>query len=79
MSVVETPVVVHLEHEGPEIHHLTCCIPEDPGHVALCGTDTRDTPWTLGEGGQDCVVCAELERTPMCPVLGVCMPGRGLP
>ncbi|MFE0059960.1 hypothetical protein [Streptomyces sp. NPDC059003] len=49
-----------------EIAHYTCCDP----NWGLCGLNLSDAP-SAGDGEQECVVCADLDRAlmkcPLCP------------
>jgi len=44
-----------------ELIHLTCCRADDPGRVALCGTDVTNDRWVDPATKTTCVVCADME------------------
>lgn len=61
--------------------HATCCRDDDPGDVALCGTDVAGE-WMSRDTSPTCIVCAHLadadcdENLPVCPLMALVEGGR---
>lgn len=56
--------------------HATCCREEDPGDVALCGTEVAGE-WMSRDVSPTCVVCIDLDEAdcdddaPACPLMAL--------
>lgn len=74
-TIEQLPVRVPGSSLPSSLHHLTCCRDDDPGEVALCGTDVSGEPWKIRGTKATCLVCADLEFIacdpdgPACPVI----------
>lgn len=61
---------------SPDLIHVTCCRDDDPGDVALCGTDVAGE-WMDRDAAPNCIVCADLDdadcddELPACPLMAL--------
>lgn len=57
-----------------DLVHATCCRDDNPGDVALCGTELTGA-WMSRDASPTCIVCADLDgadcddELPACPLM----------
>jgi len=72
----QLPVRVPGRTLPPDLIHVTCCRDDDPGDVALCGTEVAGE-WMDRGTSPSCIVCADLadadcdDELPACPLMAL--------
>lgn len=73
-TIEQLPVRVPGRTLPPDLVHVTCCRDDDPGNIALCGTEVAGA-WESHDTSPTCVVCAALDgadcndELPACPLM----------
>lgn len=80
-AIEQLPVRVPGRTLPHDLIHATCCRDDDPGDVALCGTDVAGE-WMSRDTSPNCIVCADLadadcdDKLPTCPLVALVKSSR---